>query len=220
MDCGTALNPEALGGLCPRCVALDFLSPTPSCGSEAGTPILEADERRMGDYELLEEIARGGMGVVYLARQISLGRNVAVKMILNGVLAGDTAIARFKAEAAAAAGLSHPNIVAIHEIGEHKGRHYFSMEFITGRTLAELVRDGPLPARVAAGYLERVAAAVHFAHERGVLHRDLKPSNILIDGQGQPSNGVHLARDFFVLLDFLSFSCTGLAASFFSSLFI
>ena len=140
----------------------------------------------MGDYDLVEEIARGGMGVVYLARQRSLGRNVALKMILNGVLAGDTAIARFKAEASSAAGLSHPNIVAIHEIGEDRGRHFFSMEFVAGRTLAEMLRDGPIPVKMAAVYLERVAVAVHYAHERGVLHRDLKPSNVLIDGQGQP----------------------------------
>jgi WD40 repeat protein/predicted Ser/Thr protein kinase len=185
-QCGSALDSTALGGLCPRCVALDFLAPAPGSGLEAETTLLEDDERRLGDYELLEEIARGGMGVVYRARQLSLGREVAVKMILHGVLAGDMAIARFKAEAAAAAGLSHPNIVAIHEIGEHRGRHFFSMEFVAGRTLAEWVRDGPLPAKVAAGYLERVAAAVHYAHERGVLHRDLKPSNILVDGEGRP----------------------------------
>jgi WD40 repeat protein len=176
----------ALGGLCPRCVALDFLAPTPHGATEATMPLLEEDERRLGDYELLEEISRGGMGVVYLARQVSLGRKVAVKMILHGALAGDTAIARFKTEATAAAGLSHPNIVAIYEIGEHRGSHFFSMEYVTGRTLAEVVRDGALPARVAANYLERVAAAVHFAHEHAVLHRDLKPSNILIDGEGNP----------------------------------
>jgi WD40 repeat protein/predicted Ser/Thr protein kinase len=184
--CGTVLVATALGGLCPRCVALDFFAPAPGGDQDAGTSFLNDDERRLGDYELLEEIARGGMGVVYRARQLSLGREVAVKMILHGVLAGDTAIARFKAEAAAAAGLNHPNIVAIHEIGEHQGRHFFSMEFVIGRTLAESVRDGPLLARVAASHLEHVAAAVHYAHERGVLHRDLKPSNVIIDGQGQP----------------------------------
>jgi WD40 repeat protein len=187
LQCGTPLDSTALGGLCPRCVALDFLSPTPEeSGLEEGTTLLDEGERRLGDYELLEEIARGGMGVVYRARQLSLGREVAVKMILHGVLAGDMAIARFKAEASAAAGLSHPNIVAIHEIGEHRGRHFFSMELVAGRTLAQWLRDGPLPAKAAAGCLERVAAAVHYAHERGVLHRDLKPSNILVDGQSQP----------------------------------
>src|SRR5580658_3696645 len=184
-QCGTALDLTALGGLCPQCVALDIFAPVPSGGSEAGTSLLD-DERRLGDYELVEEIARGGMGVVYRARQLSLGREVAVKMVLHGVLAGDMPIARFKAEAASAAGLSHPNIVAIHEIGEHQGRHFFSMEFVAGRTLADLLRDGPLPAKAAAGYLERVAVAVHYAHGRGVLHRDLKPSNILIDGEGRP----------------------------------
>ncbi len=133
-----------------------------------------------------EEIARGGMGVVYRARQISLNREVAVKMLLHGVLAGDNAIARFKAEATAVANLRHPNIVAIHEIGEHQGQHFFSMEFVTGRTLAEKVRDGPLPAKLAATYLQRVAEAVHYAHEHGVLHRDLKPSNVLVDENDQP----------------------------------
>src|ERR1700722_18251534 len=186
LRCGTALDPDALGGLCPRCVALDFLKPAAIDGLEARTSLLQDDERRLGDYELLEEIARGGMGGVYLARQLSLGRHVAVKMILHGVLAGDTAIARFKAEASAAAGLSHPNIVAIHEIGEHRGRHFFSMELVAGRTLTDVLRDGPIPANVAAGYVKQVAAAVHYAHERGVLHRDLKPSNILVDGQGPP----------------------------------
>ena len=180
------LEATALGGLCPRCVARDFFAPAPAGEPAPPRDHLGADEQRLGDYELLEEMARGGMGVVYRARQISLGREVAVKMILHGVLAGDLAIARFKAEATAAAGLSHPNIVAIHEIGEHRGRHFFSMELVAGRTLADIVRDGPVPPKIAAGYVERVAAAVHYAHQRGVLHRDLKPSNILIDRQGSP----------------------------------
>jgi WD40 repeat protein/predicted Ser/Thr protein kinase len=184
--CETPLDSLTLNGLCPRCVALDFFAPAPPDKAGAETPFLGESERRIGDYELLEEIARGGMGVVYRARQVSLGRAVAVKMLLHGVLAGDNAIARFKAEATAVANLRHPNIVAIHEIGEHQGQHFFSMEFVTGRTLAEKVRDGPLPAKLAATYLQRVAEAVHYAHEHGVLHRDLKPSNVLVDENDQP----------------------------------
>ncbi|HEX8200954.1 MAG TPA: serine/threonine-protein kinase, partial [Isosphaeraceae bacterium] len=140
----------------------------------------------VGDYELLEEIARGGMGVVYKARQISLNRTVAVKMILGGQLASAAEVDRFHAEAEAAANLQHPNIVAIHEVGEHLGRHYFSMDYVEGRSLAEIVRDNPLPAERAARYVRTIARAIHFAHQRGTLHRDLKPSNVLIDGSDQP----------------------------------
>jgi serine/threonine-protein kinase len=133
--------------------------------------------RYFGDYELLEEIARGGMGVVYRARQVSLNRIVAVKMLLFGRFSSDEFVKRFQSEAAAAASLHHPNIVAIHEIGEHEGQHYFSMDYVEGKNLADLVRDGPLPSRRAAAYLKTLAEAVHYAHEHGVLHRDLKPSN-------------------------------------------
>jgi len=184
--CGTPLDRRSLNGLCPRCLALDFFAPAAADSAPEATAPPGEPGRRVGDYELLEEIARGGMGVVYRARQISLNREVAVKMLLHGVLAGDPAIARFKAEAAIVAHLRHPNIVAIHEIGEHQGQHYFSMDFVVGSTLAAKVRDGPLPARQAAAYLQRVAEAVQYAHEHGVLHRDLKPSNILVDEHDQP----------------------------------
>jgi WD40 repeat protein/predicted Ser/Thr protein kinase len=136
---------------------------------------------RFGDYELLEEIARGGMGVVYRARQVSLDRIVAVKMLLAGPLAGKDFVQRFRTEAAAAASLQHPNIVAIHEVGYAEGQHFFAMDYIEGLTLAQLVAKGPLRARQAATYLKTIAEAIHFAHERNVLHRDLKPSNVLID---------------------------------------
>jgi serine/threonine protein kinase len=142
--------------------------------------------RYFGDYELLEEIARGGMGVVYKARQVSLNRLVALKMILAGQLAGETEVQRFYAEAQTAANLQHPNIVAIHEVGQHGGQHYFSMDYVAGRTLADLVRDQPLPAEQAVGYVKIVAEAIHFAHQQGTLHRDLKPSNVLIDAFDQP----------------------------------
>jgi len=142
--------------------------------------------KSFGDYEIIEEIARGGMGVVYRARQLSLNRVVAVKMILSGALAGDSERRRFRTEAETAARLQHPNIVAIHEVGEHEGHPFFSMDFVEGQSLAEIARHQPLPATRAARYLKTIAEAVQFAHSRGVLHRDLKPSNILIDQNDQP----------------------------------
>jgi len=134
-----------------------------------------------GEYELLEEVARGGMGVVYRARQRSLRRQVALKMILSGSFAGRAALERFRAEARVAASLRHPAIVAIHEAGEAESQPYFTMDFIEGRNLADLVRDGPLPPKKAARYVEQIARGIAYAHERGVLHRDLKPANVLID---------------------------------------
>src|SRR5262249_1061306 len=133
-----------------------------------------------------EEIARGGMGVVWKARQVSLNRTVAVKMLLSGQFAGADFAQRFRKEAEAAANLQHPHIVAIHEIGEHQGQQYFSMDYVEGGHLGQLVHDGPLPAKRAAAYLETIAEAIHYAHQRGVLHRDLKPSNVLIDAHNQP----------------------------------
>jgi WD40 repeat protein/tRNA A-37 threonylcarbamoyl transferase component Bud32 len=142
--------------------------------------------RNFGDYDLLEEIARGGMGIVYKARQTSLNRIVAVKMIRAGVFASELDITRFHAEAQAAAGLRHPNIIAIHEVGEHDERHYFSMDYVEGRNLAELVRQHPWSATRAARCLRAIAEAVHYAHERGILHRDLKPSNVIVDALDEP----------------------------------
>ncbi len=142
--------------------------------------------RYFGDYELESEIARGGMGVVYKARQVTLNRPVAVKMILAGQLADDVSVDRFYAEAEAAANLKHPNIVAIHEVGEHDGQHYFSMDYIKGRNLAEWAAGRPVAALQAATLVRTIADAIHYAHQRGTLHRDLKPSNVLIDAEHVP----------------------------------
>jgi WD40 repeat protein len=142
--------------------------------------------RRFGDYELLEELARGGMGIVYKARQISLDRLVAVKMLLFGQYSSKEFVHRFRIEASAAASLRHPNIVAIHEVGVHQEQHYFVMELVDGPDLARIVKEKPLPPAVAARYVESIAKAIHFAHERRILHRDLKPSNVLIDSSDQP----------------------------------
>ena len=160
--------------------ALAFGGPA-SAGPAQGTKV-----RYFGDYELLEEIARGGMGVVYKGHQVSLNRIVAVKMILAGQLATQADHDRFHSEAQAAALLDHPNIVPVFEVGEHEGQHYFSMGYVDGQSLAARLAEGPLPPREAAELVATVAEAVDYAHRQGVIHRDLKPSNILIDSQGRP----------------------------------
>jgi len=139
----------------------------------------------VGNYELLEEVARGGMGVVYKARQTTLGRIVAVKMIVSGQLANEQDVQRFKSEAQAAASLHHPSIVSIHEVGQHEGWHYFSMDYVEGHDLAAKLRINLPTARTAAKYVRQMAEAIHYAHQQGILHRDLKPSNILVDGTDQ-----------------------------------
>jgi hypothetical protein len=137
-------------------------------------------------YEILGVLGRGGMGVVYQARQVGLGRLVALKMILAGTHAGPDEVARFRREAEAAARLQHPHIVQIHEIGVHNGLPYFSLEHVEGGSLAQKLAGTPLPARQAAKLVETLARAVHTAHQRGIVHRDLKPGNILLTGDGTP----------------------------------
>jgi eukaryotic-like serine/threonine-protein kinase len=141
---------------------------------------------RVGEYELLREIGRGGMGVVFHARHVRLGRQAALKMILGGALAAREDLHRFETEAAAAAQLQHPGIVALFDSGTHGDQPYFAMEYVAGASLAQRLQLGPIAPRRAAGYLEAVARAVHYAHSRGIVHRDLKPANVLLDDHDQP----------------------------------
>ncbi len=170
---------DAVEGLCVGCLGrLAFDSDGAAAGPEG--------RLRLGNYELLEEIARGGMGVVYRARQSNLNRIVAVKVLLHGPFSSAEFVRRFQTEAEAAAALRHPNIVSIYEIGEHDGHHFLSMEYIEGRNLSEVIREQPMSARRAAACLKTVAEAVEHAHQNGVVHRDLKPSNILLDALDAP----------------------------------
>jgi serine/threonine-protein kinase len=171
--------------------ALESLAP-PAGGDRAddgpAAPNEPAAElpRDFGPYELLEEIGRGGMGVVYRARQKSLDRTVAVKMILASYLASPEHVRRFQAEAKAAARLRHSHIVHVHEVGEVHGQHYFTMEYVEGESLARRFSRGPLDIEVTVRLTSDVARAVEHLHRQGVVHRDLKPSNILLDADGQP----------------------------------
>src|SRR2546428_6080838 len=152
------------------------------------TSVLGADDRRPyfgNDYEVLKEIGRGGMGVVYKCHQKSLEKVVAIKTIIGRSSVTPPDIDRIQKEAQRAAGLRHANIVAVHQVGEHKGQHFFVMEYIEGSSLADLLRAGPLPSAKAAQYVKAIADAIHYAHQRQILHCDLKPANILLDVEGK-----------------------------------
>src|SRR6184192_2480565 len=207
--CGAKIFSDAPRGLCTACVLETALGILPD--AVAADQENEAANRRMGesarspsprfsdspfqsvpmlgelgDYKLLEEIGRGGQGVVFRARQKSLNRIVALKVISLGQWASKAHLKRFRLEAEAAARLEHPGIVPIHEVGERDGSCYFSMKFVEGGQLDEVVRRAPISIRQATELIAKVARTVHYAHEHGILHRDIKPGNILLDVKGEP----------------------------------
>lgn len=157
---------------------------SPTSGSVTGSPT--NIPTRIGDYQILGEIARGGMGVVYKAQHQQLKRLAAVKLIRSGEFAGEQEIRRFQTEAAAAAKLDHPGIVPVFEVGEQAGQHFLAMAYVDGQSLWQLVKESPLDPKRASRLIQQVAQAVQYAHDRGIIHRDLKPQNILIAADGQP----------------------------------
>jgi serine/threonine protein kinase/predicted Zn-dependent protease len=194
--CGAEIPADAPEGGCPGCLLESGLRLLAIEGDD--TPNVTPRHQRtkserlvkmlgeLGDYELLEEVGRGGQGIVFRARQKSLNRTVALKVIGLGQWASKAHLKRFRREAEAAASLDHPGIVPIHEVGERDGSCYFSMQFIEGGQLDEVVKRTPMPIRCAVELIAKVACTVHYAHEHGILHRDIKPGNILLDQQGEP----------------------------------
>src|SRR5262245_494875 len=207
-NCGAKIFRDAPKSLCPACVLETGLGPladeavagidssavASAKADDPGHPARVSID--FGDYELLEEIGRGGQGVVYRARQKSLNRTVALKVIGLGQWATEAHLKRFRREAEAAARLDHPCIVPIHEVGERDGYCYFSMNFVEGGQLDEVVRSAtadsscgermPMSIRQAAELIVKVARTVHYAHQNGILHRDIKPGNIRLDQKGEP----------------------------------
>jgi WD40 repeat protein len=178
LECGGPLHATGVGMLCPVCLMERVIS-----GGGLETP---SEARTFGDYQLLEELGRGGAGVVYRAWHATLERTVALKMLLGGPFAGPEVTAHFGREVKIVAGLRHPGIVAVYEAGEVEGIRFFTMELVEGRTLASLLRDGPLDPIRASAYVRKAALAVEHAHGQRILHRDLKPSNILIGPTDDP----------------------------------
>jgi serine/threonine protein kinase/tetratricopeptide (TPR) repeat protein len=183
--CGAKISARFPGRSCAACLIETALG---GDGEEERSPHSSATPMIMdfGDYELLEEIGRGGQGVVFRARQKSLNRTVALKVIGLGQWSSTPHLKRFRQEAEAAASLEHPQIVPIYEVGERDGSCYFSMKFVEGGQLDEVIKREPMPVRRAVELLVKIARTVHFAHARGILHRDIKPGNILLDKNGEP----------------------------------
>jgi serine/threonine protein kinase/Tfp pilus assembly protein PilF len=183
--CGATVPTDSPEESCGACLLEVALSSDEGLGvADPGTALLTPMD--FGDYELLEQIGRGGQGVVFRARQRSLNRTVALKIINLGQWATKAHVKRFRREAEAAASLDHPGIVPIHEVGERDGSCYFSMKFIEGGQLDEVVRHSPVSIRQAVELIAKVARIVHYAHEHGILHRDIKPGNILLDANCEP----------------------------------
>ena len=183
--CGTAVFPDAPQGFCSVCLFRTGLGTFADEDGGTEHPVAPL-QMKFGDYELLEEIGRGGQGVVYRARQKSLNRTVALKIIGLGHWATEAHLKRFRLEAEAAASLDNPCIVPIHEIGERDGSCYFSMKFVEGGQLDQVVARAPISIHRAVELISKLARTVHYAHERGILHRDIKPGNILFDARGEP----------------------------------
>jgi serine/threonine protein kinase/tetratricopeptide (TPR) repeat protein len=185
-ECGATIFADAPEGVCSVCLFRIGLASTGNESDETLEPTIAQMWKDFGDYELLEEVGRGGQGVVFRARQKSLNRIVALKVINLGEWASKAHVKRFRREAEAAASLDHPSIVPIYEVGERDGSCYFSMKFVEGGQLDEVVRRAPMSIRHVAELIAKVARTVHYAHEHGILHRDIKPGNILLDAKSEP----------------------------------
>src|SRR6266699_344612 len=184
--CGSKLFEGAPQGFCSLCLFKTGLGSLQDEDEDALGSSAARMQMEFGDYELLEEIGRGGQGVVFRARQKSLNRTVALKVIGLGGCATKAHLKRFRLEAEAAASLDHPGIVPIHEVGERDGSCYFSMKLVEGGQLDEVVRHEQMSIRRAVELIAKVSRTVHYAHEHGILHRDIKPGNILLDKSGEP----------------------------------